>query len=538
MKCPSVQAGTDSGIRRSIGFFIAALGLLAWTTRQQVDLAAFGCDAFGYARQAELFRHNGLWGGLDTHIESAEVQQLIALAGSIFPDTKHWSEAIAPHGHHYNPAGKQVILQYPPGTGLVLSLFPERVALAYVFILGMTLVAAVFTAFIALYRPPGIVTVLAASLLALIAWTLSRPEAFASASIPITVSLIPLAAALSFAAFPGADDPGRKSLALMFGSLCGMLLSIRLPNAFLLAGFAFQLAFSMRLWRLASLRRAAPALLWALAGFLLTGPLPVLSANRINVGGIFSSTYSPIDASPPILKLDFIGESIRYYYSTGFAAPALIAASLVLLVRALARKRFPACDGLCGASLGGLAALAISGVFFSTHAIRVPYYLLPASVLSLCLVVFEIIRGSATRCALGAKLFSPAILILPLVLFALVRIGFVLPFTQKAILPQEVCSGKTIVWADLSSGTSVYYLGKYAAKIKFADIGDQNELIEGLSRLGWTQYFVADSEEMRDICRRLKNSRELSEAGVFDTFSSFPVWKLRPGSAENVVSRK
>ena len=45
-------------------------------------------------------------------------------AAKNLPSTR-WDEAMAPHAHHYAPQSGYVIVQYPPGTGLVLSMFPQ-----------------------------------------------------------------------------------------------------------------------------------------------------------------------------------------------------------------------------------------------------------------------------------------------------------------------------------------------------------------------------------------------------------------------------
>ena len=518
----------DRHSARLIFFVVAIMCLLVFLTQNQANLRAFGCDSFGYARQAELFRHKGFIGGLDTKFSNDEAQQLIQVAYSIHPDSGNWSEAIAPHCHHYEKATGQIILQYPPGTGMVLALFPERFALAYVFIIGMTLVAAAYTISFARHRPAWPATLLAVATFSLLAWTMAQSMALASASIPVTVSIIPLAAALSFVAFSGPHAGARPVPALAFGVLCGLMLSVRLPNVFLLIGLASQTVLTMRLWRLTAIRNALPALLLAFAGFCATGLFPVLGANLINAGGIFSTTYSPIDASPPVLDWSLILENLAYYFGTGFAASALIGACAILGFRLATRKRYPAADGIFGASIGALIALTISVVFFSTHSIRIPYYLLPASVLVLCMVAFEFMgSGRPDRFVSGSRSMW-LVLLLPIILVALVRLGQVNPYTPKTILPQEVKSENAIVWADLNSGTVIHYQDKYAAKLNFTGDEIQDKLIDALSELGWTQYFIVDSPSMQSIHSRLSSTRKLTKGGVFNAESEYPIWKLEP----------
>ena len=155
--------------------------------------------------------------------------------------------------------------------------------------------------------------------------------------------------------------------------------------------------------------------------------------------------------------------------------------------------------------------------------------MLPANVLALCLIVFEMIDGRVTKRTSHEDRFFATKLILPLVLFALVRISFVSPFSPKATLPEEVLrSEKSILWADHSGGTAVYYLGKYAARLTFTDPNTQDLFVNKLCNLGWTQYFVIDSDAMSSIVTRLANRIELREIGVFDTLGRFPVWRMQP----------
>lgn len=215
---------------RIVGFLATALALLIGVTWHQVDLYAFGCDAFGYARQAELFRTEGLPRGLDTRIDAPEARFLIAAAQSITSDSAEWSEAVAPHCHHYNSATGRIILEYPPGTGLILSIFPETVSFGLAFLLGMALVSAVFVAAVVTYRPNNWGLAGAFATLALIEVTTTN--ALASASLPVSIALIPLCALLTLAAFPSAGQSPKPGLALLLGVAGGLLLAVRLANIF------------------------------------------------------------------------------------------------------------------------------------------------------------------------------------------------------------------------------------------------------------------------------------------------------------------
>src|SRR5713101_1497081 len=79
-------------------------------------------DDVCYLRQAHLFQKFGL-GGLDTNISRDDDHYLSSKLKEIgFPT---WSDTATAPCHTPMPATKKLVLQYPPGTGFVLALFPE-----------------------------------------------------------------------------------------------------------------------------------------------------------------------------------------------------------------------------------------------------------------------------------------------------------------------------------------------------------------------------------------------------------------------------
>ena len=56
-----------------LGLFLAALlFFVQWAIGPQKDIRAYGCDPFGYLRQAQIFRDKGFAGGFDTRILTPE----------------------------------------------------------------------------------------------------------------------------------------------------------------------------------------------------------------------------------------------------------------------------------------------------------------------------------------------------------------------------------------------------------------------------------------------------------------------------------
>src|SRR5258706_3391040 len=79
-------------------------------------------DDVCYLRQAHLFQKFGL-GGLDTNVARDEDHYLTSKLKEIgFPT---WSDTATAPCATLMPATNKRVMQYPPGTGLVLALFPQ-----------------------------------------------------------------------------------------------------------------------------------------------------------------------------------------------------------------------------------------------------------------------------------------------------------------------------------------------------------------------------------------------------------------------------
>src|SRR5688572_10832639 len=121
-------------LRRLLGWlwlaFLAAvlLGAARSASRlaQTVPELAYGCDSFGYLQMAREIRHAASTAALpDFGLESAQTRLLIEHMKSQKVPDGQWHELVAPHAHHYFRRADQVAVQYPPGTGLALAIFPE-----------------------------------------------------------------------------------------------------------------------------------------------------------------------------------------------------------------------------------------------------------------------------------------------------------------------------------------------------------------------------------------------------------------------------
>src|SRR5258708_3760531 len=94
-------------------------------------------DDVCYLRQAHLFQRFWL-GGLDTDISRDDDRYLSAKLKEIgFPT---WNDAATAPCHTPMPATKKLVMQYPPGTGFVVALFPTGVHVIPLYVLATGIV--------------------------------------------------------------------------------------------------------------------------------------------------------------------------------------------------------------------------------------------------------------------------------------------------------------------------------------------------------------------------------------------------------------
>ncbi len=94
-------------------------------------------DDICYLRQAHLFQKFGL-GGLDTNIARDDDQYLSSKLKAIgYPA---WSDPAMAPCHSVMPATQRRVMQYPPGTGFVLALFPAGFQVIPLYVLANVIV--------------------------------------------------------------------------------------------------------------------------------------------------------------------------------------------------------------------------------------------------------------------------------------------------------------------------------------------------------------------------------------------------------------
>jgi hypothetical protein len=382
MVAPSLQVSTELTMHKqlsnprllkALGSVLFALILASnlvsmshWTEERGVN------DDFCYLRQAHLFQRFGL-GGFDTSLAKDD-DGYVATRLSSLPG---YAGAKIPPCHTFLPASNKYVIQYPPGTGLLLALFPSGHQVVPLFALS-TILIFVF-ANMALWSARSQAAIASSIMFGCLAiYMMINPTkaSYSMAPTMVACAIIGLLTAL----FLADRNRQRIALAAVLGLSLGIAVNFRLANLFLAAGYAvyFLVCFLQQRDRGSLLRGLAFGLMFAV------GLSPTLASNAINAGSMLSTTYSSGDAVSP--DIDF--EVVKSY---------LTDLQFVLIVIAVGWTALIWRRG--GRDIGLLVGtnLLANVLFFATHPVFTPYYAIPIAALSLWTLVFAT-AISRTKC--------------------------------------------------------------------------------------------------------------------------------------------
>ena len=333
-------------------------------------------DDICYLRQAHLFQRFGA-AGLDTNAVRDDDRYFESKMKEIaFPE---WKDPIRWPCHNPMANGK-VVLQYPPGTGFLLALFPEGHQVVPLYIAASLIVCGLALLGIALART--LPSAAGAGLFGALAVYLMINPAKASYSVAPTMALCAVAGFLT--AVWLARDKRSVLLIALIGLLLGVSVNFRLPNALLAAGYFLFLGLPF-LWT-RSLAKFVRGL--AFGAGVLVGMAPTLAAQAINAGSALATTYGSADVVAPAFDLAVFGQYLRDM-------------QVVLIVLAIGATLW-----LLRAGEGHVrqAALVVAGNlvvnlgFFLSHPIFTPYYVVPIAMLSLWTLSFaQLLQPAVAR---------------------------------------------------------------------------------------------------------------------------------------------
>jgi hypothetical protein len=215
----------------------------------------------------------------------------------------------------------------------------------------------------------------------------------ASYSVPPTMMVCAAAGFLTMKYFAG--RPRHRLLMItLVGLLIGLSVNFRLPNLFLAAGYCLYLAGAFLLAR--SKETFLQGISFGIA--FLIGIAPTLIANAINAGSPFSTTYGGVDVTPPELNPAVL---LSYLVDVQFTLLAISAVWTAWLWRF---------DPGRARQVARLVAvnLVVNLIFFMTHPIFTPYYIIPIDMLSLWTLLFATLDLRGERVAESAAFPQPA----------------------------------------------------------------------------------------------------------------------------------
>ena len=333
-------------------------------------------DDVCYLRQAHLFQRFGL-GGLDTDLSRDDDRYLASRLQAIgFPT---WSDPATIPCHTLIPATNKRVLQYPPGTGLVLALFPRGFQVIPLYVLS-TVILFGFALLGISYARSRSAILLTAGFGCLAIYLMINP-AKASYSVAPTMVACALAGFVTAKLF-SAPQRYRLLLTGLVGLLIGLAVNFRLPNLLLSSGYFgfFFVAFLLS----RKMETALQGILFGVA--FLAGMAPTLVANAINAGSPLRTTYGGVDVTPPGLSFGVIAS---YLADMQFVLLALAGAWTAWMLR---RHRD---DGTRQLALVTATNLLVNLAFFLTHPLFTPYYTIPVAMLSLWSLVFAALMQPA-----------------------------------------------------------------------------------------------------------------------------------------------
>ena len=335
-------------------------------------------DDVCYLRQAHLFQRFGL-GGLDTDISRDDDRYLSAKLKEIgFPT---WSDTATAPCHTPMPATKKLVMQYPPGTGLVLALFPQGFQVIPLYVLATVIVFGFALLAISYARSRS--SILLTTAFGCLAIYLMINPAKASYSVAPTMVVCALAGYLTARLFLAEQrQQHRLLLTGLVGLLIGLAVNFRLPNLFLSSGYFLFFFISFLLSR--KIETALQAMVFG-AAFLL-GMVPALAANAINAGSPLSTTYGGVDVTPPDFSFSVIWS---YVADMQFVLLVLAIAWTALILR------WRRGNGIRQVALVTAGNLVMNLAFFLSHPVFTPYYTIPVAMLSLWSVLFALLMPPA-----------------------------------------------------------------------------------------------------------------------------------------------
>jgi len=520
----------------ALALVVSAAG--AYAKVNHVEEHAWGCDPFGYLRMAKEVRRGAARGEYpDYRLETLQARRLIEAMKVRGIPAKEWGEMVAPHAHHYFPLSDRIGVQYPPGTGLFLAIFPEGEAVhgmghtvIAIFVgvgLGALVVAGVKRAWAA---AGGVVFGLQVGLEML--------AGLGAVSFSVNAVLAPIVVSLALVfivlALRSAGRPFLGAAAAFAGGMIfGFAVLVRLPVLFLVPGAALLLVGFTRRTLLNS------SLVAFGLGLSFGGVVPLLVHQQQITGAWNHSTYGSDDNSPPSLAV--VEKNVECYFRGGpgsqhnWAVPIALVGLLAVAVATWCQTQ--ARPG-AGRLLAAVALIGgISTAYFLTHKIAILYYQFPALlavVVGLGLAGLFLQAGrpdlrhseltphgqwrSAGRGIALTIAFLPGVVAIEEAWGTRPRVPLSVEVPPRRMeFPAELTDPSAWVFADLMTGPLWYYAEKPAYKVTFASAATRAAGFRIAFEHGGPQFIVRDCDSMQDVIHEVEQlGGQIEPRGMVD----------------------
>jgi len=544
----------------ALGIALICSALSADRRTREVEEYAWLCDPFGYLQIAQDVRQAAATRSLpDFSIESPHNRLLIEMMKSRGLPLRFWDDMVAPLCHHYFPKADHIGVQYPPGTGFMLALFPQGEALHRLdrLVIGLFVLVGLVMLVLAAVRRTWLAAGFVILALSLGLEMLARID---NASFSINAMFAPLllSSLCLCAAFSLRGDSARSSyFVLLFTFLAGLSFGfavfVRLQVAFLMPGMLVLLwPNRLRDWYKSSL--AAFAL-----GVFLGGGLPLMMNQSRLTGAWYLSTYGVGNTDPPTLAAFW--PNLHFYFDSGkpsqynWALGVMLISCLALFLwtRRGAKLNGPAKFLLTlnwrRANLAALIMWLIPTVYFLTHEVTGHHYPIPQTFGAVLLLALAAIRLEGNNRAENSnprsralQLISLTLALMPgLISLALSWSNYVPPTVERRphqfALPSELADEHAWVWADLLSGSLWYYARKPAHKINFTSPDTRAMVFDFVRGRGEPQYIIRDGPDMERMQEEMVQSgARLEQRGEVDGYPFFLIHWPANGPARNAAN--
>jgi hypothetical protein len=327
-------------------------------------------DDICYLRQAHLFQRFG-FSGLNTDIARDDDHYLASKLKAI--DFPTWNDPATAPCHSLMPVTQRRVMQYPPGTGFLLALFPAGFQVIPLYVVSTVIVFGF--ALLGLSYASSLSSILLTAAYNCLALYLMINPTKASYSMAPTMVVCAVAGFFTARNFLAEQARHRMLLSALVGLLIGLAVNFRLANLFLASGYL--LFFTGSFWSGHKKETFLQAVAFGTA--CLVGMAPTLLANAINAGSPLATTYAGVDVAPPEFSLTII----RQYLTDMQFVLLLLASAWTAL--ALRRRYAPAIRQTALVMAGNLV---VNLVFFTSHSAFTPYYIVPVAMLSLWSLLF------------------------------------------------------------------------------------------------------------------------------------------------------